>query len=116
MGQRSYSRNDARDDTGRELQDLAEAKCEALEFAAKHICDAANAFWDREEWLLSVSDKRGLTSSNCTSLAPNPLPFRSGRPHSAKKRQVRFAFAAASAIESEPASSFPPKSTFRPNV
>jgi hypothetical protein len=53
--------DDKRDEQGLELADLASAKCEALEFAARHICDAANAFWDREEWLLSVTDEKGLT-------------------------------------------------------
>ncbi len=53
--------DDKRDEQGHELADLAAAKCEALEFAARHICDAANAFWDREEWTLSVTDERGLT-------------------------------------------------------
>ena len=53
--------DDQRDEEGLELADLAAAKCEALEFAARHICDAANAFWDREEWTLSVTDERGLT-------------------------------------------------------
>ena len=50
-----------RDEQGLELADLAAAKCEALEFASRHICDAANAFWDREEWLLSVAYQSGLT-------------------------------------------------------
>jgi hypothetical protein len=50
-----------RDEQGLNLPDLAAAKCEALEFASRHICDAANAFWDREEWLLSVADESGLT-------------------------------------------------------
>ncbi len=49
------------DEQAIELADLAAAKCEALEFAARHICDAANAFWDREEWTLSVADEKGLT-------------------------------------------------------
>ena len=53
--------DDERDEEGLELADLAAAKCEALKFAAQHICDAANAFWDREEWMLSVADERGLT-------------------------------------------------------
>ncbi len=53
--------DDKRDEQGLELADLAAAKCEALEFAARHICDAANAFWDREEWMLTVTDERGLT-------------------------------------------------------
>ncbi len=41
--------DDEEDGSGRELEDLAAAKCEALEFASRHICDAANTFWDREE-------------------------------------------------------------------
>ena len=53
--------DDQRDEQGIELPDLAAAKCEALEFAARHICDAANAFWDTEEWTLSVTNERGLT-------------------------------------------------------
>jgi hypothetical protein len=53
--------DDQRDEQGLELAGLAAAKCEALEFAARHICDAANAFWDREEWTLGVTDERGLT-------------------------------------------------------
>jgi hypothetical protein len=50
-----------RSSKGLELADLAAAKCEALEFPARHICDGANAFWDREDWMLSVSDDKGLT-------------------------------------------------------
>jgi len=53
--------DDRRDKHGLELGNLAAAKCEAVEFAARHICDAANAFWEREEWTLSVADERGLT-------------------------------------------------------
>ena len=49
-----------RDEHGVELANLAAAKCEALEFASRHICDVANAFWDREEWTLTVTDDRGL--------------------------------------------------------
>lgn len=49
------------DATALELKDLASAKCEALHFAARHICDAANAFWDRVEWTLSVTDEKRLT-------------------------------------------------------
>jgi hypothetical protein len=53
--------DDERDQDGLVLPDLAAAKCEALEFAARHICDAANVFWDREDWTLTVTDERGLT-------------------------------------------------------
>jgi hypothetical protein len=60
MAKFHFHHDDERDEQGLELADLAAAKCEALEFAARHICDAANAFWDREEWTLSVTDQRGL--------------------------------------------------------
>ena len=53
--------DDQRDEEGIELPNLAAAKCEALEFASRHICDAANSFWDREDWTLTVTDERGLT-------------------------------------------------------
>lgn len=61
MAKFHFHLDDERDEQGLELADLAAAKCEALEFAARHICDAANAFWDREEWTLSVTNERGLT-------------------------------------------------------
>jgi hypothetical protein len=50
-----------RDEQGLELTNVAAAKCEALDFAARHICDDANAFWDREEWSLTVTNDSGLT-------------------------------------------------------
>jgi len=53
--------DDERDEKGLELADLPAAKCEALEFAARHICDAANAFWDTEEWTLTVTNDKGLS-------------------------------------------------------
>jgi hypothetical protein len=70
---------------GLELPDLAAAKCEALEFAARHICDAANAFWDREEWTLTVTDERGLSLLQLhilgtQSAATSPLAFAQLRP------------------------------------
>lgn len=56
-----FNLDDCQDEQGLVLADLAAAKCEALEFAARHICDAANMFWDREEWLLTVTDEVGLS-------------------------------------------------------
>jgi hypothetical protein len=53
--------NPERDDQGLELPDVAAAKCEALDFAARHICDDSNAFWDREAWSLTVTNEMGLT-------------------------------------------------------
>jgi hypothetical protein len=75
--------DDEHDAEGLELANLAAAKCEALEFTARHICDAANAFWNREEWTLTVSDGSGLillqlnivaTQSAATSSKASRLP------------------------------------------
>ena len=45
---------------GTALKDLTEAKCEAVKFAGRAICDAAGEFWDRKEWSLTVTDETGL--------------------------------------------------------
>jgi hypothetical protein len=56
-----FNLDNTRDLVGVELPGLAAAKCEALQFAARHICDAATDFWGREEWTLSVTNEIGLT-------------------------------------------------------
>ena len=48
------------DDDGIELKDLATAKCEAIQYAGRHICDQADTFWDKAEWSLTVADQTGL--------------------------------------------------------
>jgi hypothetical protein len=49
-----------KDDLGMELRGLAEAKCEAVRYAGKLICDAANQFWDAGDFSLTVTDEKGL--------------------------------------------------------
>jgi hypothetical protein len=49
------------DEEGTVLKDLATAKCQAVQFAGRMICDTASTFWDKEEWKLTVTDERGLT-------------------------------------------------------
>ena len=49
------------DEHGIELQDVATAKCEAVQYAGRHICDQADRFWDKAEWTLTVTDEKGLT-------------------------------------------------------
>ena len=73
--------DDQRDEEGLELADLAAAKCEALEFAARHICDAANGFWDREEWTLSVTDERGLTLMQLQIVGTQSAASPTKKPH-----------------------------------
>ena len=43
-----------------ELPSLADAKCEAVRFAGRVICDAADSFWDAQEFQLTVTDHSGL--------------------------------------------------------
>jgi hypothetical protein len=50
-----------RDETGIELHDLEEAKCEAVKTAGRLICDDAAGFWNRDEWRMTVTDVAGLT-------------------------------------------------------
>jgi hypothetical protein len=52
------------DAEGVELEDLTEAKCEAVKLAGRIICDEAAKFWDYAEWSLTVTDAAGL--SLCT--------------------------------------------------
>ena len=49
------------DTDGVEIATLAEAKCQAVQFAGNLICDRASDFWDRGDWKLTVSDGKGLT-------------------------------------------------------
>jgi len=56
--------NDLTHDSDRtvvELEDLAEAKCEAVKFTGNLICEAAGTFWDKQECTLTVTDDAGLT-------------------------------------------------------
>ena len=53
--------DDSRDDQGTELKDVATAKCEAIKFAGRHVCDKADTFWDDANWTLTVADETNLT-------------------------------------------------------
>jgi hypothetical protein len=50
-----------RDGEGMELADLAKAKCEAVEYAGKLICEHASEFWNHDGWRMTVADDTGLT-------------------------------------------------------
>ena len=56
----------AQDDEGVELATLAEAKCEAVKFAGRSICDDAGRFWDSGEWKLTATDASGMTLFSLT--------------------------------------------------
>ena len=44
-----------------DLPSVATAKCEAVRYAGKLICDEAEKFWDSAEFNMTVSDESGLS-------------------------------------------------------
>lgn len=46
---------------GVNLPSLAAARCYALRYAGDTLCDQNPAFWDADEWVLTVSDAHHLT-------------------------------------------------------
>lgn len=48
------------DDVGYEFVSLSAAKCEAVAYAGKLICDEANTFWNHGDWQMQVTDETGL--------------------------------------------------------
>ena len=49
------------DDLGMELADLAEARCEAVRYAGRLICDHAGNFWNSGDWKMTVTNDKGLS-------------------------------------------------------
>ena len=43
-----------------DLPSLAVAKCEAVRYAGRLICEQANSFWDKGDFTMSVTDETGL--------------------------------------------------------
>ena len=59
---RFYFHLDGRpDQEGVELADVATAKCEAIKFAGRQVCDEAHTFWNNADWTMTVTDESGLT-------------------------------------------------------
>lgn len=69
------------DTLGMELPGLAAAKCEAVRYASKLICDEAQGFWDAGEFQMTVADEKRLTlfSINLTLTAVDAPSIRMGR-------------------------------------
>lgn len=59
----------AKDDEGRELQSLAEAKCHAVRYCGSLLCAAAERFWDSGELEMTVTDDDGLVLFSLTLLS-----------------------------------------------
>jgi Domain of unknown function (DUF6894) len=64
-----------RDTLGMDLPALAAAKCEAVRYASRLICDDAEHFWDAGVFQMTVSDEKGLTIFALTlTLAADEAP------------------------------------------
>jgi hypothetical protein len=46
---------------GQHLASLSEARCHAIKYAGQILCDQKPAFWDEDEWVMTVSDADHLT-------------------------------------------------------
>jgi len=47
-------------DVGMDLPDIATAKCEAVRYAGRLICEEADRFWDKADFTMTVTDEGGL--------------------------------------------------------
>ena len=48
------------DDGGAEYPSIHAAKCEAVAYAGRLLCDVAEHFWDTADFELTVTDEKGL--------------------------------------------------------
>lgn len=48
------------DDEGMEFASVHEAKCQAVTYAGRLLCDVAEHFWDEGDFELTVTDENGL--------------------------------------------------------
>lgn len=52
--------DDEADSTSFEAANLAAAKCEATKMAGQIICDDSHTFWEKAEWVLTVTNADNL--------------------------------------------------------
>lgn len=48
------------DDEGMDFANIHDAKCQAVAYAGRLLCDAAEHFWDSGDFELTVTDESGL--------------------------------------------------------
>jgi hypothetical protein len=51
----------AANDDSIDVPTLAEAKCEAVRYAGRLLCDRAGEFWDSGDFTMTVTDEHALT-------------------------------------------------------
>lgn len=49
------------EELGIDLPNLASAKCEAVRYAGRLLCDRASEFWNTGDFMMTVADDKGLT-------------------------------------------------------
>jgi hypothetical protein len=77
-----FHTDDRADVDGTEMESLAHAKCQAVKAAGQTICDHADAFWDKGEWKMTVTDETGLTMFNLLMIGTEAAACRTMRPES----------------------------------
>ena len=55
-----FNVDDQLDKEGLDFDSLSDAKCEAVRFAGRLICDSASEFWDAADFSLTVTNDKGL--------------------------------------------------------
>jgi D-lyxose ketol-isomerase len=48
------------DDEGMEFTSFHDAKCQAVHYMGRHLCDAGEKFWDSADFKLTATDENGL--------------------------------------------------------
>ena len=54
------SEQNVQDDVGRDFPSIHAAKCEAVCYAGRLLCDSGEHFWDKGDFDLTVTDEKGL--------------------------------------------------------
>jgi hypothetical protein len=73
-----HIQGDAPDTEGTEISDLQTAKCEAVKYVGRLICEAASDFWNYQEMTMNVADGDGRTLFSLLFVgveAPVKAPF-----------------------------------------
>lgn len=63
-----------------EFTDLRAAKCEAVRFAGRVLCDVAENFWDDADFELMVTDEKGLILFTMRVVGTEAPAIRTGVP------------------------------------
>jgi hypothetical protein len=68
------------DDEGFEFTSVHDAKCQAVAYAGRVLCDAAEKFWDDGDFELIVTDDKGLILFTMRVIGTEAPAIRTHRP------------------------------------